>query len=154
MERIVRTVKGMLLKSSTSQQMYDALMVYRSTALSHSTYSPAELLMGRRLKTALPQVPSQLQPTAIDHQAFREADATQKSKSTCHYNLRHRARDLPPLQPGDVVTSVAGPGGKERATVVAPGPEPRSYSIQTSSGVVVRRNRHDLRKLPGHDRIS
>ena len=146
-ERMVRTVKDMLKKNATTRQLYDALLAYRATALPHCRYSPAELLMGRKVKTPLPQLPSQLLPDAVNHDAFQAADAQQKAKSTRQYDLRHRTRDLPPLVPGDTVTSAAGPS-KEKATVIAVAPEPRSLVIRTQSGAVVRRNRCHLRKHP------
>ena len=135
-ERMVRTVKDMLKKNATTRQLYDALLAYRASDLPHCRYSPAKLLMGRKVKTPLPQLPSQLLPDAVNHDAFQAADAQQKAKSTRQYDLRHHTRDLPPLVPGDTVTSAVGPL-KEKATVIAVAPEPRSLVIRTQSGAVV-----------------
>ena len=54
-ERVVETVKGLLKKACDP---YRALMAYRATPL-ESGLSPAELPMGRKIRTT---VPSQLQP--------------------------------------------------------------------------------------------
>ena len=51
-ERAVRTVKSLLEKSDDP---YVALMSYRSTPLENG-YSPAELLMGRKLRTTIPTI--------------------------------------------------------------------------------------------------
>ena len=57
-ERAVKTIKGLLKKT---EDQYETLLAYRSTPLSNG-YSPAELLMGRKLRTTVPVVPSSLDP--------------------------------------------------------------------------------------------
>ena len=52
-ERTVKTVKG-LLEPTTDP--YLALLTYRATPFPWCGLSPTELLMGRRLKTDVPQV--------------------------------------------------------------------------------------------------
>ena len=49
-ERAVRTIKDLLNKSDDP---YLAILTYRSTPLENG-YSPAELLMGRKLRTTIP----------------------------------------------------------------------------------------------------
>lgn len=142
-ERAVRTVKAFLKKSASAADLYDALLAYRSTPLSFAPYSPAELLMGRRLATPVPSQSAQLQPSSVDTDAFRAAYTAQRQKSGAQYDLRHRATILPALPPGADVIDVSTPGRRERGTVVARSAEPRSYIIQLSSGQV-RRTRHHL----------
>ncbi|XP_065195252.1 uncharacterized protein LOC135826576 [Sycon ciliatum] len=142
-ERAVRTVKAFLKKSASAADLYDALLAYRSTPLSFAPYSPAELLMGRRLTTPVPSQSAQLQPSSVDTDAFRAADTAQRQKSGAQYDLRHRATILPALPPGADVIDVSTPGRRERGTVVARSAEPRSYIILLSSGQV-RRTRHHL----------
>lgn len=137
---------SLLKKNTTAGQLCDALLVYRTTPLPHCRFSPSELPMGRKLKTTLPQLLSHLLPDAVDHWVFQEVDAQHTAKSAQQYNLQHRTRAPPPLQPGDTVTSFAGPLEQEKATVIARAPEPHSYIIQTEPGGVVRRNRRNLRK--------
>ena len=55
-DRAVKTTKGILKKS---EDQYETLLAYRSTPLSNG-YIPAELLMGRKLRTSVPVVPSSL----------------------------------------------------------------------------------------------
>ena len=60
-ERAVQTMK-MILKSADE---YLALMSYRNTPL-HNGYSPAQLSMGRKLKTRVPCHPNELKPQLPD----------------------------------------------------------------------------------------
>ena len=57
-ERAVKTVKSLLRKSVDP---YLALMAYRSTPLENG-YSPSELLFGRKIRTTVPVLPSNLLP--------------------------------------------------------------------------------------------
>ena len=60
--RAVRTVKALLRKN---EDQYPALLAYRSTPLQNG-FSPSELLMGRRLRTEVPAMPSILKPNVQD----------------------------------------------------------------------------------------
>ena len=76
LERSVEIVKGLLKKACDP---YQALMAYRATPL-ESGLSPAELLMGRKIRTTVPRVPSQLQPSWPYLDEFKEKDCS-KSKT-------------------------------------------------------------------------
>ena len=58
-KRMVRTVKGLLEHSSDP---YKALLSYRATPLPWCGLSPAELLMGRRIRTNTPEVKTNFIP--------------------------------------------------------------------------------------------
>jgi len=58
-ERTVKTIKSLLKKSS---DQYLALLAYRATPFPWCGYSPVELLMGRPLRTDVPQVTTQMIP--------------------------------------------------------------------------------------------
>ena len=66
-ERTVRIVKGLLNKSDDP---YLAMLAYRSTPLENG-YSPAELLMGRWLRTIIPVLPKQLKLKLPDANKLR-----------------------------------------------------------------------------------
>ena len=56
---------------------HKALLAYRATSLAHGS-SPAQLLMGRRIRTPVPVSLEQLQPQWPDLGGFREKDTVLK----------------------------------------------------------------------------
>ena len=93
-ERGVQTVKALLNKSDDP---YLALLAYRSTPLANG-YSPAELLMGRKLRTTVPIISSNLQPRLPDSQALRQKEGEmrrQRQKKT--FDSCHKTQSLHPL---------------------------------------------------------
>tara|TARA_B110000881_G_scaffold207396_1_gene211562 strand:- start:705 stop:4865 length:4161 start_codon:yes stop_codon:yes gene_type:complete len=131
-ERAVRTVKALLRKN---QDIYLALLTYRATPLQNG-FSPSELLMGRKLRTQLPMLPSKLLP-AIP-QPISEKESKYRHDQQQHYNDRHRARELSALHPGD---NVYLRDRKQDGEVLSRSQEPRSYLVKTMDGTVFRRNR-------------
>ena len=69
-ERVVKTAKHLLLHSP---DLYMALLSYRATPLAWYGLSPAELLMGRRLRTNVPQLKAMLVPNWPHVEEFRDA---------------------------------------------------------------------------------
>ena len=66
-ERSVQTMKMVLNKSSDE---YLAFLNYRDTPLHHG-YSPAQLIMGRKLRTRIPCHPNELKPETPDYDHIR-----------------------------------------------------------------------------------
>lgn len=93
-ERTVKTVKSLIRNTNDP---YMALLSYRATALPWCGLSPAELLMGRKLRTDIPQVPSTFVPEWRYLTDFRRSDARLKEKEKSEYDKRHRTRPLPEL---------------------------------------------------------
>ena len=139
-ERAVQTVKNLLKKTSDP---YKALMAYRATPL-ESGLSPAELLMGRKIRTRIPTLPSNLNPSWPYLEQFRENDASLKSRQKRDFDRRHSAKTLPELFPGEHVWL---PDKKVEGTVVDKAGPPRSYTVETPKGQL-RRNRRHLNRLP------
>ena len=75
-ERAVQTIKGLLQKAADP---YLALVAYRSTPMQHG-WSPAELSMGRKLRSRIPVRPEVLCPEWSYLKRFREADAHIRDK--------------------------------------------------------------------------
>ncbi len=140
-EQAVTTVKSLLVKEG---DFHKALLAYRATPLAHGS-SPAQLLVGRRIRTPVPVSPEQLQPQWPDLERFREKDMALKLQQQQTYNQRHCTQTLPPLQPGQQVwikpTCTTG-------TVVGPAPTPRSYEVETQDGGWLRCNRSHLTEVP------
>ena len=135
-ERAVQTVKNLLKKADDP---YLALLAYRATPLQNG-YSPAQLLMGRRLRTTVPTVPSHLDPTLPDGSALAQKEKEKRMSDAAHYNRRHRAKMLSVLSPGEHVWVT---DAKTSGTVIQNHSTPRSYLVDLPQGVV-RRNRLHL----------
>ena len=91
---MVKTVKALLKESP---DVYLALLSYRATPLPWCRLSPAELLMGRRICTDVPQVSNLLVPNWSHLCDFAEKDARYKKQQKEHYDLCHRTRPVPSL---------------------------------------------------------
>lgn len=88
-ERAVQTVKGFLKKS---KDPYLALLEYRATPLQNG-YSPAQLLMGRRLRTSVAILPALLDPAFPDGDVLLKEREKRTKDAQC-YNLRHHTKNL------------------------------------------------------------
>jgi len=135
----VKTVKGLFNKA---EDPYLALLAYHATPLQNG-FSPAELLMGRRLRSTAPMIPLLHEPKVPDYSEVVKNDAINKGKQKRNFDTHHRAIDLTPLSPGDRVW-VTDRGSD--ATVVTEA-APRSYEVQTPDGTY-RHNRRHLVVLP------
>ena len=143
-ERGVQTVKKLFRLSSDPHL---ALLSYRSTPLPWCGRSPAELLMGRQLRTDLPQREENLIPKWSYLKEFKEQDTIFKARQKRDFDHRHRAYPSVPYPEGtDVWVKTKGrdivPG-----TVLSDADTPRSYIIQTPTGQL-QRNRIQLNVQP------
>lgn len=118
---------------------YIALLNYRASPLQHG-WSPAELLMGRKLRTRVPTIPQQHVPKVPDVKNFKKIDAQVKGKQKKNFDKRHRAKELPTLKKGQPVW-VKKP--KTREAEVVQSSTPRSVIVRTDKGLQ-RRNRSHL----------
>ena len=142
-ERTVKTVKSIL---RDSLDPYIALLSYRTTPLPFCQLSPTELLMGRKVRTDIPVIPSQLIPKweYLDH--FRHCDKRFKQRQRRDYNLRHRVRTLPDL-PDETDVWIRTGNTQSEGRILTPADTPRSYLVSTQ-GTTIRRNRHHLQPVP------
>ena len=80
-ERCVQTMKASLLKTiEEGEDMNLALLMYKTTPLSHSLPSPAELLNSRKYKTLLP---TQIVPTRLQ-ESYRQIMDKGKQIPECY----------------------------------------------------------------------
>ena len=138
-ERGVRTMKTLLGKS---EDPYSALLAYRATHLENG-YSPAELLMSRKLRTTIPMIQKKLSPCLPRKSLVKEKEEKIRERQQKNFNNHHRARQLGSLQTGEQVYI---PDNSSEGIVLEE-PSPRSYVVQTPNGTY-RRNRRHLLPLP------
>ena len=145
-ERAVQTVKALLKKASDP---YIALLTYRSTPL-RSGHSPAELLMGRKLRSSLPILPTQLKPSWKALRGFRTKDKHIRAQQTRNFDKRHRVRDLPFLNPNTFAWIDTPTSGHQPGVVQHSHHTPRSYIVKTECRACssLRRNRRHITPLP------
>ena len=118
-----------------------ALLSYWATLIPWCGLSPAELLMGRRIRTDVAQVATSFIPKWPHTKNFRNLDETHKRLQKEYYDKCHRVMELPPE---DQRVWVDTRGDLTPARVLD---TPRSYVVETSSGQL-RRNCSHLRIQP------
>lgn len=142
-ERTIKTVKHALkkaLRTGTDPQL--VLLSLRNTPVTGMNESPAQMLMGRVLRSTLPCSSAVLQQSTPQHVHSRLQDL--QSRQQRYYN--RDAKPLPELVPGSTV-HMQTRRGWEPAVVMHKRDEPRSYTVQTPAGKTFRRNRRHLRKI-------
>ncbi|UYV83269.1 K02A2.6-like [Cordylochernes scorpioides] len=132
-------IAKLILKKNQDPSL--GLLEYRSTPLENG-YSPAELLMGRKLRTTLPIAPENLNPRLVDSQTLKRKEGRRRKDMKSRYDRRCGATDMEELSEGDTVLitdmRIWGIVKKKAST-------PRSYMVDTPVGTL-RRNRFHLRK--------
>ena len=123
---------------------YLALLVYRTSPLK-SGYSPAELLMGRSLRSTVPNLPATLEPKWSFLHDFRKKEKQIKSREKLNFDKRHNVRNLPSLKNDSCVYIDDGYYEDLRGCIVGPSEQPRSYVVDISGRSPVVRNRKFLK---------
>ena len=141
-ERTVRTMKQLLKKS---KDPYLALLEYRNTPMSWCQMSPAQLLMGRRLRTLLPQTDDSLIPECHDMNEFRKKDREYKKKQKEDYDRRYRTTPLPVL-PENANVWISVDKQLKPGQVISQADTPQLYLVETPDNGHYRRNRQQLRR--------
>ena len=120
---------------------YVAILAYR-TMPTEIGYSPAELLMNRKLCTTVPMLPELRKPTVIDPSLVAQKDANLKARQKCNFDERHGTRELSQLHAGDNVWV----SDRQSSVIVMYTEEstPRSYTVDTGDGTFRRNIRHLL----------
>lgn len=141
-ERMFKTIKSLFIESPDKAL---ALLSYRSTPLPWCGLSPAQLCMGRQLRTDVPQTSDKLTPEWNFLQKFKNDEKKFKEHQEKDYNRRHRTHSVPAIPAGTGVWITTDEHNAEG--VANPDPTaPRSYTVTTSSRTV-RRNRSRLRVI-------
>ena len=101
-EAAVKMAKQLMRKAeATGSISYFAILAQRNTPTEDMDTSPAQRLLGLRCKTLLPTTAELLKPPAQHHEIITKQTRAKQVKQAHCYNKR--ARDLPPLEEGDVV---------------------------------------------------
>jgi hypothetical protein len=138
-ERMVQTVKNLLTKA---KDPYKALLDYRNTPLDTGK-SPAELFLGRKLKSTLPAREELLKP-GKGHSKKNHKQMTQRQKKQKEFFDRKASDTLSKFKAGDAVMMQFGDKWK-KAEIVKEHETPRSYIVKDEENVHYRRNRKMLR---------
>jgi transposase InsO family protein len=144
-ESAVKVAKSILRQDDVQL----ALLTYRSTPLPFLGYSPAQLLMGRQLRSSLPILADNLQPEWPPDEMVRRRDAERKEKAANYYDDRYGATNLNFTDNERVYV----PDRKESGVVVGAGNTPRSIVVQVGDRTV-RRNQRHLRAMPSPVTVS
>ena len=102
-------------------------VAYRATPLENG-YSPAELFMGRKLRTTIPTFHKQLLPYLPDKSAVKVKEEKIRKRQEDNFNNHHNARQLRPLQ---TCEHVYIPDNSSNGTMIDE-PSPRSYNVKNS----------------------
>ena len=136
----MQTMKMIMNKSSDEHL---ALLTYRDTPIRNG-YSPAQLSLGRKLRTRISCHPDELLPRTPDYDQVKKKEREYRTKMKSYYDHRHRVVEGEELSPADRVWI---PDMKVEGTVIKPHERPRSVVIQTPNGKV-RRNRRMTPRAP------
>ena len=145
-EAAVKSAKHILL---TAEDADLALLSVRNTPPAGHTYSPAQCLFGRTLRSDLPQSSATLEPRTTHRDTFVLEHLHRKSQQKKAYD-KHAGPPLPKLPPGSYVYAKPPPTSSAKAWIPGEivGPAgPRSYLIQTGASQI-RRNRVQLQLAP------
>ena len=140
----MQTVKRLL---SSGDDPYLTMLCYRATPLSWCGLSPAQLLMGRMIRTNLPQISEHLVPKWDYLDTFRGKHEQYKDKQNCNYDVSHRVQSRSEIPIGTEVWVSSGGNDRLRGKVTSSADTPRSHIVETPSGEV-RRTRGHLDPVP------
>ena len=139
-EKFVQIVKNLFYKAKDERtDIYKCLMIYRNTPLESTSKSPMQMLQQRSVRSQLPML------NAACRQLGIAAEQTPANKNP-HLPL-HNLHIGQEVMYQDSVTK-----RWFLATIKALCPEPRSYQIQTTKGVIYRRTHNHLKPYKSHQK--
>lgn len=144
-EKAVQTAKKILKQKDP----FLALMTYRATPVKATGYSPAQLAMGRQIRTRLPVLQSKMNTEWPKHSEVQRND--ERAKSTYSHYYRRGNHIMPDVKIGENVrikTDEEKQWSAPAKVVGKPANAPRSVLVRCQNGNVVRRNRRHVQCIP------
>jgi transposase InsO family protein len=152
-ERGIKTVKNLWMKNTDKKL---PIFIYNSSTIPALGYSPAQMLMNRRLKTDLPICQKRLKPEIPKDVTSKPYESWQNQKK--YYDRKARKQPYAVLNPGETV--LVQPQDSRRSKkqwmkgrIVEEHSTPDSYIIETEDGKI-RRNRRYLRRCSKNFKTS
>lgn len=138
-ERGVQICKGIMKKTNNMQEVYLALLEYRSTQPKDLSYSPSQLLQNRMIRSTIPMKTTKFEPN-INENIQKELIKKQENMKK-YYDRSARPRNDFELNEKVYVWN----GRWQKGIVSKVWHTPRSYLVRTENNEY-RRNSRDLRR--------
>ena len=123
------------MMKKADDDIYLALLEYRNTPVTGTSFLPAQILMSRTLRSKIPATKQLLKPAIVDPKTQL---MQQKLKQRVHHD-----RSLTNLQPGNTVR-IRRKNTRQPAIATKVGSHPRSHWVDNGIGSRLRRNRRHL----------
>lgn len=141
-ESAVKIVKNIITKCvHDNSDQYEALLEQRNTPRQDTGLSPSEMLLGRKMRTMLPQVQPDTRETSFNEAQHKRT----KRRSGVKRCYDRKCRNLPKLLGGQNVYFQKLPNSKWTPGVISSELRDRSYELQANNGTIYRRNRVHIR---------
>ena len=143
-EAAVKVAETMLKKAD---DFHSALLLYRNTPPQGHTYSPAQRMFLRHTKTILPTTDHHLAPVMINFSVV-EKDILKKRHDSKAYYDKSAGAEHNPVKVGSFAYAKPPPRHRGKPWIygeVIKKDHGRSYTIRTSHGTTIRRNRVQLK---------
>jgi hypothetical protein len=144
-EAAVKACKHLLAKTmEQGEEFEEALAAYRNTPRADG-FSPAQLMLGRRMKGPLPVLQCLLEVDVKNFSAGREAREKTQSQSMQQYDLDKK--EMRRLQKGDLVIVQCQHSKRwtKKATVISIRRSGHSYNLEDKDGFTFVRNRRFIK---------
>lgn len=140
-ERQIQTIKNMLRKTiADHKELPMALLHFRNTPIVNS-WSPAQILMSRKLRSNLPCSSDQLKPKTINTKWYHNQIKLTQNYQQQIYDNKKGVKALFPLHNGTHVYVQLKPQGTWTPAIVLSRLRDRSYKLRLETGSIVSRNR-------------
>ena len=153
-EKMVGVAKSLIKKSENMEDLKKMLQIYNSTPSVTTGVSPAEMLMGRKIRTSLPMMG---RPGFVPQATIKKAEQKKINRdiqTKIHYDKS--ARNLPVLEIGTKVRIYNHKTSRwdMRGTIVMRDTKTnRSYRILTTNNVFIFRNRRYIKPISQFDNV-